>query len=339
MWYQEVLRSVGAALFSGMAPPVWLWISLKRVVQGGECSPEARLTWVAPTITPMGWTCLIEKLQQHWEFGKENRPGQEIFYKEEAQGREGECEEILLRGWDMDLFWGALGTFSCQDRGVFGKGSGILGGKERTPGPGFGGEILERTERGPNNRVPVSEWSAMLKGLKDHPSRSPSKDRGRGGGSSSKLLRAISKPVISSLRSIPGSYLLSISAPSPSVQASFGSGMHAVPSIRTRILIFASGSSFPQQPGCFLNQSWRSYFLVKMSVLGFPVLSGNSFPWPLTDISYPSNQEMLAHSSLHLPRYTNGLTLFFSGLVNSTQLSLLSPAVCPTPVPLICKLC
>lgn len=43
----------------------------------------------------MGWTCLIEKLQQHWEFGKENRPGQEIFYKEEAQGREGECEEIL----------------------------------------------------------------------------------------------------------------------------------------------------------------------------------------------------------------------------------------------------
>lgn len=79
----------------------------------------------------MGWTCLVERLQQPWEFGKENCTGPEVFYKEAAQGRgEGGCEEILSED--------EIQNSSGEKQGPFPVKTGVC--SERLWCPGWKGE-------------------------------------------------------------------------------------------------------------------------------------------------------------------------------------------------------
>lgn len=80
-------------------------MGLPQKSSGGEggMQPRSQADQSLPNYNShsMGWTCLVERLQQHWEFGKENCTGPEVFYKEAAQGRgEGGCEETL---WEDEI--------------------------------------------------------------------------------------------------------------------------------------------------------------------------------------------------------------------------------------------
>lgn len=143
----------------------------------------------------MGWTCLIDKLQQCWEFGRENCPRQEIFYKEEAPVREGASEEIISEheirnylGRRGDLF---LSRQRCVQEGLW-----HLGRKGEDSSSKIWGQILERNWMWSQQRVPMNEWSAVLKEFgfckKDNPSRFPCKDWGSGRGVIIKALWGLS---------------------------------------------------------------------------------------------------------------------------------------------------
>lgn len=60
-------------------------------------------------------------------------------------------------------------------------------------------------------------------------------------------------------------------------------------SLRSQFILPTTARVFPKTKG------WGSYFLVKMLVLGFLMLSGNTFHWPLTR-HIPSHTEMFVCS-------------------------------------------
>lgn len=68
----------------------------------------------------MGWTCLIDKLQQHWEFGK-NCPRQEIFYKEKDHEGEGSSEEIISENEIKNYSGDKRGPFPVKTKMCSGK--------------------------------------------------------------------------------------------------------------------------------------------------------------------------------------------------------------------------
>lgn len=138
-----------------------------------------------------------------------------------------------------------------------------LGWKGENSGSKIWGQILERNGLWSQQREPVSEWSTVLKEFgfckKDHPSRFPSKDRGRGEGSSSKLSEGSHKnqPLVPWGPSHP-----STSSASQPQLLSLGlcwlwNACFSFHSYQDSV----SDSSFPQQPGCFLKQILKGSFL------------------------------------------------------------------------------
>lgn len=144
----------------------------------------------------------------------------------------------------------------------------------------------------------LSEWSGIRKelefGKENHPFRLPSEDGGHHYG----LLRSLSDQPLAPDRQFYNSLTPDTQFRTPlalkcTLSILFIPGFS---SLWFQFTLPTTARVFPK------TKAWRSYFLIKMPILDFLMLSGNTFHWPLTH-HIPRHIEMFVCSFSFLRLY------------------------------------